>query len=337
MNFLNLTSFLKIRHVKFSREKEEFESESTVIQGGDGLDFWAKQLSGEMPVMEWPVNRVHPPIKADRETYTFVIPQPLSEKIHSCANTCQVDPSLFLLAALRVMLYRYSGQEDLIIGNVMHLQDAVSSNASDRKTINALPLRIQLNGKHSFKDVLLHTTKVNLTANANAIPYKTILKAVNPQEDKNYPAIFQVLLHYKQVNPERVNQQDIRSTLAVNQIPIPDLIVEIANYPENLSCQVTYRSALLDSGMIKQMMNHFQNLLEAVTENDALPVGIIPLLTPDELHKQLVEFNQPQLDYRPACAHHLFEKQASLTPDAIAVRFGEQYLTYKELNTKANQ
>jgi amino acid adenylation domain-containing protein len=125
--------------------------------------------------------------------------------------------------------------------------------------------------------------------------------------------------------------------LEAKNISIPDLILEISNQSENISCDVNYNADVLNTATIEQMMTHFQYLLEGIIQNDNLPIGLLPMLSPDELHRQLIEFNQPELKYIPECVHHLFEQQVSRTPDAIAVRFDNKCLSYQELNSKANQ
>ncbi|PSB57975.1 non-ribosomal peptide synthetase, partial [Chamaesiphon polymorphus] len=255
----------------------------------------------------------------------------------------QTGSTLFmtLMAAFATLLYRYSGQSDVVIGSPIANRNRSEIEPLIGFFVNTLVLRTQLEADLSFEQLLTQVRETTLTAYEHQdVPFEQIVEALQPQRSMSHSPLFQVMFALQNTPMGDVELPGVRlSGLNANStIAKFDLTLSMAETPLGLECEWEYNTDLFDKSTIERMASHFENLLSAIAVNPRQAVSELPLLSATERQQLLVDWNDTQVDYpQDKCIHQLFEEQVAKTPDAIAVVFEQQELTYRQLNHRANQ
>ncbi len=294
------------------------------------LTFLEELFQGKLPVLELPTTKTRARVKEFvASNQTLVLSQELSKSLNSIAAQEKVSLFSVLLTTFQILLNRYTGQTEIIVGTPANKQNKFTTDSQFDVFENIILLPLQLNSASSFNK-LVQTLQITLDAQIkqNLLISKELVEILS-QNDKN-KALFQVLFELENISKETLEN----SNWEVFNL---DLILKIIEQPEGLSCVFTYNNNLFEAAMIARMMGHFQVLLENVVAHPQQQVVTLPLLTSAEREQTVVTWNNTQIDYpNDRCIHQLFECQAAKTPNAIALIFEEQQLTYQELNQKAN-
>ncbi|MGK7880967.1 MAG: amino acid adenylation domain-containing protein, partial [Crocosphaera sp.] len=317
-------------------------------EGEKQWQYWQQKLSGELPIINLPTDRPRPPVQTyNGETYYFEIDEELTNQLRALAKSEGATLYVTILAAFQVLLSRYSGQEDILIGSPL-----VNRSNSELENIigyfvNPVVLRANLSGDPTFKELLSRTRTVVLEALENSdFPFPLLVEKLQPVRDPSRSPLFQVSLAWDR---PRKNEQLERENINSEKLIIEPLTSEqrgsdfdtsliILETEKTLKGSWGYNTDLFDEDTIKRMVSHFQVLLKGLVANPQGKLSQLPLLTKEEEHKLLVEWNETKADYpKDKCIHQLFEEQVERTPDAVAVVYEKEQLTYQELNKKANQ
>ncbi|MDJ0901106.1 MAG: amino acid adenylation domain-containing protein [Xenococcus sp. MO_188.B8] len=306
------------------------------------LEYWKKQLAGDLPVLELPTDRPRTAVQTNKGARQgLLLPKNLSESLKDLSRTEGVTLFMTLLAAFGILLHRYTGQEDIIVGSPIGGRDRIETENLIGFFINTLVLRTQLDGNPTFKELLARVKEVATGAIAHQeIPLEKLVEELQPERDLIHTPLFQVLFQLRNIPQAALELQSLKfQEFQLDRgIAAFDLTLDIVEEPAGLSCVFAYKTDLFDAATITQMAGHFQTLLSAIVENPQQRVGELPLLTPAEKHQLLVEWNDTKSEYpSDKCIHQLFEEQVEKTPDAVAVVFEDKQLTYRELNARANQ
>ncbi|QLE41852.1 amino acid adenylation domain-containing protein [Nostoc sp. C052] len=310
------------------------------LHGENLWTYWQQQLSGELPLLDLPTDRPRP----HRQTYNgasrfFTVEEELRLKLIELAN--RVDASLYilLLTALQILLRRYTNQEDILIGSPMENRSRSEFENIVGHFANPVVLRGDLSGNPTFEELLERSHSCVLNAqNHQDYPFPLLVEQLQPVRNPSFSPLYQVAFVC-----DRSHQMDIDGLILESMIPESkgaafDLTLSILEEPGLLKGTWNYNTDLFDDSAIARMMGHFVTLLEAIVANPQQRIDQLPLLTEFEEHQLLVEWNDTQVDYPfDKCIHQLFEEQVERTPDAVAVVFENQQLTYHELNCRANQ
>ncbi|WP_319419777.1 non-ribosomal peptide synthetase [Pleurocapsa sp. FMAR1] len=294
------------------------------------LDFLERLFQGKLPVLELPTTKSRAQVKKFvASNQTLVLSQELSESLKNIA--IQEDVSLFsvLLTAFQILLNRYTRQTEIIVGTPVNKQKRIRANTRFGVLENIILLPLQLNSESCFNE-LIQTLQITLDAQIqqNLTISKELVEIL--MQNAESTALFKVLFELENISEETLADSDW-------EILNLDLSWKIIEQPEGLSCVFTYNGNLFEDAAIARMMGHFQVLLESVVAQPKEQIVTLPLLTPAEKQQILVTWNDTQIDYpNTLCIHQLFEQQVAKTPDAIALIFEEQHLTYQELNQRAN-
>ncbi|NEO23277.1 MULTISPECIES: non-ribosomal peptide synthetase [unclassified Moorena] len=306
------------------------------------LAYWKKQLGGSLPVLELPTDRPRRPVQTFQGAkQNLLLPQNLSNSLKELSLRAGVTLFMTLLAAFQILLYRYTGEEDIIVGTPIAGRDRIEIEQLIGVFINTLVLRTQLNGNFTFSELLAQVREVALGAYAHQdIPFEKLVEELQPERDLSHTPIFQVLFQLRNLPSEVVEVQglkfqDFQFDRGITQF---DLTLDIVDRTEGLCCVFEYNRDLFDGSTIERMAGHFQTLLSGIVANQEQRISQLPLLSEAERHQLLVEWNNTATDYpQDKCIHQLFEEQVELTPDAVAVVFEDKQLTYRQLNNRANQ
>jgi len=305
------------------------------------LTYWKAQLAGAPALLELPTDYPRPAVMSYQGAHLQSrLPAELTHRLKSFSQLNGVTLYMTLLTAFQILLSRYSGQTDILVGSPI-------ANRIHRQTedligffVNTLVLRTQVLGAVPGTELLQQVRQTALQAYAHQdIPFEYLVEQLNPTRSLSHSPLFQVMLVLQNVPQEqleltglKVSVEDTDSTIAKF-----DLTVSIAEHEDVLICDWEYRTDLFLPAFVKRMTEHFEVLLEGFINQPTQTVGQLPLLTEAE-QQQLIAWNQTQTDYPvEKTIVDLFQEQVDKTPSNLAVVFEGQSLTYQELNFKANQ
>ena len=319
-------------------QKEKFTSEIREKQ----LNYWKQQLADIPPLLELPTDKPRPPIQSFRGgIWEFSINSNLSQKIRTL--TQQSDATLFMtmLAAFVILLYRCSGQDDILIGSPMAGRNRQEIQSLIGYFVNTVVLRTKLTGNPNFREILNQVRQVATDAhNYQDIPYNQVVEALNPQRNLSYNPVFQILfdLQHSLTDKLQLPGLTLQPFLGEHSTSKFDLSLIIEDRGTELIGAWEYSSDLFTQEAISRITENFQTLLNGIVNNPETPINQLPIISAFEQQQILEKWNNTQQDYPESfCIHELFTQQVIKTPDAIAVKFGNQQLTYTQLNQKANQ
>ena len=319
--------------------------------------YWRERLSGELPVLDLAHNRPRPTVQRDNTAWReFVLSENLTRRLKALAEAEGTTLYVTLLAALNVLLYRYTGQEDILIGSPMFGRSRAMFTETVGDFVNVVVLRNQLSGAATFRALLSQARQTVLEAIAHQdYPFSHLVEQLQPARDPSRAPLVQVLFVLQkfklmtQLNGEHHQSYDIGTPGASDQVLfepylIPqsagqfDLTIEISDAGGPLTGCFEYNADVFDARTIARMQEHFQVLLEGILDEPNQSLADLPVMTPEERRQIVVAWNDTRTsDTEPHCLHELFDEQVVRTPDALAVMLEDQRLSYRELYTRANQ
>lgn len=309
----------------------------------DLLTFWRKQLAGAPASLDLPTDRPRPSIETFHGAkHSIVIPRVLADALKDLSRREGVTFFMTLLAAFNVLLSRYSGQDDIIVGSPMAGRNRVEIEKMIGVFVNTLVLRADLSGNPSFRDLLKRVRETCLSAYAHQeLPFEKLVEELKPERDLSRNPIFQVMFMWQNM-PETK-----REIPGLRVLPFPriestaakfDLTLVTSEHADGIRATFEYNTDLFDSTTIERMQQHWRMLLEGIAADADCAICDLPLLTTAQREQLLVGFNNTQKVYRSdICLSQLLEEQAARTPNSIAITFGDERLSYSELNSRANQ
>ncbi|WP_445300994.1 amino acid adenylation domain-containing protein [Microcoleus sp. C2D2] len=306
------------------------------------LNYWKKQLSGAPPLLELPADRPRPPVQTYRGAKeSFLIPRTLRSALKKLSRQENATLFMTLLAAFKTLLYRYTGQADIPVGSPIANRNRAEIQGLIGFFVNSLVLRTDLSGTPTFRQLLARIREVSLEAYAHQdLPFEKLVEELQPDRNLSYNPLFQVafVLQTPPVAAESIAGLNLTLLDVENQTAKVDLTLYLEEKQEEISGHFEYSTDLFDAVTIRRMAGHFLTLLEGIAANPERRIEELPLLGEKERHQLLVEWNDTRADYPgDRCIHQLFEAQVERTPDAIAVVFEDQQITYRELNERADQ
>ncbi|MEG4215636.1 amino acid adenylation domain-containing protein [Microcoleus sp. Pol14C6] len=337
----NLASLppLPIQYADFATwQRQQMQGEILETQ----LTYWKQQLSGSAAVLNLPTDFSRPAVQSYKGgRQLFELPENLTEAIRQLSRREKTTPFMTLLAAFKTLLYRYTGQEDILVGSPIASRNSSETESLIGFFVNTLVLRTDLNGNPTFRELLNRVREVALGAYSHQdVPFEKLVEELQPNRDLSHSPLFQVMFAFQ-------NASEFALELPNLSLNCQQIHSDTANFDLTLELEATaigirgwfeYSIDLFEAATIAQMAGHFQNLLEGIVANPSARLSDLPLLAETERQQLLFEWNNTGTNYfQNECVHRLFEAQAAKTPDAVAVRFECQSLTYGELNNRANQ
>jgi aspartate racemase len=329
-------SDLPIRYTDFAAWQKGRQLEGPLCQQ---MDYWRKQLSGEVPALQLPTDRPRPAVQTYRGAmHSFRLPKDLSDALRQASQRENSTIFMTLLAAFTSLLHRYTGQDDFVVGTV-----SAGRKESELQGLlgcfqNPVVLRMDVSGDPSFRELLKRSKQVILGAlSHDDVPFGTLVQELQPERDLSRSPILQVLLSLAPAMPKIDPGWDLKQMAVDVGAAKFDLDLELDDRPDGIRGRFVYNTDLFDAATIARTVGHWQTLLQSIVDDISQPVSMLPLLSPSE-KDQLAAWNRTESDYpREKCIHQLVEAQAERTPEAIAVQQEKRALTYGELNSRANQ
>jgi len=310
------------------------------------LDYWKRQLGGELPKFELPIDHPRPPSQTSNGAQQhWNAPKSLADKLNALSSAEGVTLFITLLTAFKTLIYRYTGQPDILVGSLSAGRNRSELEGLIGFFINLQALRTNLKGAASFREALARVRDVVLNAHANQdVPFNKLIQELQPERDLSVgQPLFQVSFSLQNTPVPSIRLA--KSDLLLTQFPIAkpiqtfeDLNFFVTETADGITGTVEYNTDLFEPETISRMIGHYRNLLEGIVADPNQSLSALNILTSEERRQLLVGWNETATDYpRTACLHELFEAQVQRTPDAIAVVCGEQQQTYAEIDAKANQ
>ncbi|HEY0734132.1 MAG TPA: amino acid adenylation domain-containing protein [Herpetosiphonaceae bacterium] len=302
------------------------------------LSYWKEQLAGATTILELPTDRPRPAVQTYAAAWHFLqLPASLMDGLKALSQQQGATMYMTLLAAFKTLLYRYTGQEDILVGTPVANRNWVETEGLIGCFVNTLVLRTQLTGSTTFRELLGRVRETALGTFAHMdTPFEKVVEAVQPERNMSHTPLFQVLFSLQNVPPPSKDSADLAVSLvrierATTQF---DLTIEISD----AISRIGYNLSLFDGATIARLAAHFETLLAGIVANPDARLANLPLLTTAERQQILHDWNATRREYpQDRCVHQLIEEQAARTPDAVAVLFGDTQLTYAQLNRRANQ
>ncbi len=313
---------------------------------GDVLEtqiaYWKQQLAGAPDLIDLPTDYPRPAVQTFRGAHqSLVLPGHLQKALRALGRQEGVTQFMLLLAAFKVLLYRYTSQDDLIVGTPVANRNRLETEGLIGFFVNSLVLRTDLSENPSFRQLLQRVREVCLGAYGHQdLPFDRLVEELQVRRDLRRNPLFQVMfvLHNTSLRTVELPGSTLTLVEGDSETAHFDLTLEIADTDQGLTAAFVYNIDLFDAGTIARMLRNFQTLLEAAVADPEQRLSDLPLLTETERQQLLVAWNSSGTDWsRDWCVHQLFEAQVERTPDAIAAVFEGEQLTYVELNRRANQ
>jgi amino acid adenylation domain-containing protein len=306
------------------------------------LAYWRQQLDGAPTVLHLPTDRPRPPVQTFHGArHTLKLSRRVIDSLTAFNQREGVTLFMTLFAAFQALLYRYTGQDDLVVGAPIANRTRTETEPLIGFFVNTLALRTDLSGNPTFHELLGRVREVALSAYAHQdLPFEHLVQALQPERNVSHTPLIQVLFVLQNTPLAALDLPGLTIT------PIEDdgssvkfdLTLEVTDALDGLDAIFKYNTDLFDAATIVRMAGHFQTLLEAALSDSRLCLGDLPMLTAAECQQMLGDWNATHVAFPdPVGVHALIEAQAFQRPDELAVVFEDTRLTYTDLNRRANQ
>jgi amino acid adenylation domain-containing protein len=332
---------LPIQYVDFAYWQQQQVQQNIQVL----LAYWKQQLKGKLPVLTLKADRARSPVQTFNGAQAkLILPQYLTQALKNLSHQEGATLFMTLLAAFKTLLYRYTGQTDILVGSPIANRNRGEIETLIGCFVNILVLRSDLSGEPSFRELLARVRQIALGAYVHQdLPFEKLVEEIQPERDPSYNPVFQVMFVLQNVPIPDANLSNVSFNYqpGYNGTAKFDLTLFMEEREEELVGTLEYNTDLFEFATIERMLGHFRTLIEGIVVNPERGISDLPLLTADEEYQIIVEWNQTnqewEKDLQAELFHKQFEAQVERTPDAIAVVFQDRQLTYRQLNQKANQ
>ena len=344
-------SELPVQYADFAVWQREYLSGEVLEKE---LAYWKEQLREAPAILKLPTDRPRPPVQSFRGAMqSFNLPPGVTAGLRELSRQEGVTLFMLLLAAFKVLLYRYTGQKDLVVGAPIANRNRAELEGLIGFFVNTLVLRTDLSGDPSFLEVLRRVREVTLGAYAHQdLPFEKLVEELQPERSLSHNPLFQVIFSLQTAPIDQATQatpvKNSPDTVPENgQANPPQVITGTSKFDLTLimteaAHQVTgaleYNSDLFDESTIQRILHHLENLLKGIAADATQRLSALPMLSQAEVRQLVDEWNDTGQVYPDdLCVHELFEQQIRRYPDKAAVSFKNHQLTFSELDQRANQ
>ncbi|MFJ6208614.1 amino acid adenylation domain-containing protein [Lysinibacillus sp. NPDC092081] len=308
------------------------------------LSYWKQRLSGVLPTLDLPVDRPRSSLQNFKgQVYTMSLSQDFSKQVRLFARSQHINLSVVFLGIFKAMLHQYSDQDDIIVGMPVIGRSEERFDSLIGHFINMIAIRSQEIGVKTFEE-FAQELQLNLAEALDyaLYPFPTLVKELNIPRTVMSSPVFQVAFFYQNfMRPDDL--ENLKSVLpiefvdGIQQEGEYDFTLEVIEKENEFTLNIKYNPELFDFSTITRMMGHYNKLAEGIINDPTLILGEYPLMTEDERNTLLFDWNNTEEEYLDKCFHELFEIQAQTKPDAVAIVFNGESLTYRELNEKSEK
>jgi amino acid adenylation domain-containing protein len=305
------------------------------------LDYWRRQLAGAPALLELPTDRPRPPVQSFRGAHErHLIPAALAEQLGALSQQQGVTLFQTLLAAFQTLLYRLSGQPDIVVGSPIAGRSQPEVQSLIGFFVNILVLRTRCTGNPSFVELLQRVNETTLGAYAHQeLPFEKLVEALQPERNTGHAPLYQVVFLLDYAPTSSFELPDLSLSLIEMETGSAkmDLSVGVVESTDGLWVSAEYATDLFDAATIQRLLRQYVTLIQSIVADPRQRVDRLALLTDAEQQQIVHGWNATAAPFPETTIHALVEAQVARTPDAIAVVCGEQRLRYAELDRRANQ
>ena len=305
-----------------------------------GLAYWKQQLAGIPARLELPADHPRPAVQSfAARVHRATLSEELTTALKRVSQQQQATLYMTLLAAFAVLLSRYTGQDDIVVGSPIANRQEEQLESLIGFFVNTLVLRIRIDDGMSFQDLLAQVRRTTLDAYQHQdVPFERLVGELSPERSLNSTPLFQVLFALQNTSLPEYDLRAIAVGSVVDQSPQVRFDLEVHSWEEGPRIEMhwLYSCSLFDEWRIQQMAAHFSTLLQALSENGAQAIESYALLTPPHREETLNRWNNTTQSLLLETLPELFEQQVNMTPNSVAVISGNSAFTYGQLNAKAN-
>jgi amino acid adenylation domain-containing protein len=306
------------------------------------LAYWKSQLSGELPIIQLPLDHPRPAVLTfNGGDLTALLPHELAGALKALSREEGVTLFMAGLAIFQTLLHRYSGLTDIVVGSPIAGRQQAETEALIGFFVNTLVFRTDLSGDPTFRELLQRVREVALGAYTHQdLPFEKLVEELQPGRDMSRSPLFQVMfaLQNAPASPPDLSGISVSSLDAGGVTAKFDLTITMTDTGSDLINTINYNSDLFDDATIRRLFDHLHNLVESIVRQPDRRLSELKLLTEAEQQQLVVEWNQTAVDYGvPRAVHELVEAQVARTPEATAVVFEDEEVSYAELNQRANR
>ena len=330
---------LEIQYADYAAWQREYLS-GEVLE--EKLNYWKDTLGG-IESLALATTYPRPAIQSNRgDRISFSINKEITRKLNILSKKYDTTLFMTLLSSFGLLLHKYSGQEEFIIGSPIANRNRFEIEPLIGFFVNTLALKQDFSSDMKFSTVLQQTKEHTLSAyDHQDVPFEKIVDALDIPRDTSRSPLFQVMF-VLQNNPENTALEladlKIEGVAFENPTSKFDLTMNITEANGKLHASLEYATDLFSQTYIESMIEHFKILLEAIVKDETQAISQYPILTKQEEQQLLIEYNDTKVAYpKDKTIHQLFEAQVKLNPENVAVVYEDEELTYKQLNTKSNQ
>ncbi len=321
-------------------QRQAFDTTDNQVQ----LEYWKKKLHGAPTAIDLPTDNPRPPTQEFRsEVRSVRLPAEWVKQVEQLARREGASLFMALLSGFGAVLSRYSGQREVLIGTALAQRPRTELESLIGPFINTLVYRVDVGGAHSTRDLLKQVKSTALEAFAHQeLPFERLVRELKPPRDLSRAPVIQVMLVLQNSPGSRLKLEGltfqtptIGSGFGSDEFDLTLMLIQEA---EGLFAYLIYDRALFGQEFVQGLIRHFETLLLRMAAEPEVPLTTLSMLSHAEKQQLLVEWNDTAAPYpKDKSIHELFEAQAQKTPDAIALVFEGEQLSYGELNGRANQ
>ena len=305
-------------------------------------EYWLGKLSDEIPVLDLPTDYPRPSIQSfEGASLNFSVDKQLAEKLKKLSKANGATLYMTLLSAYYVLLSKYSGQEDIIVGSPIAGRSHADLQSTVGMFVNTLAIRNYPEGIKKFNEFLQEVKESALGAYENQdYQFDRLVEKLDIRRDLSRNALFDTMFSMHNIDTSEIELDNIKIRQYGYETKISkfDITLEAEEKEEIIKLGIQYCTKLFKRETIERMIEHFTKILEIAADNPEIKLAEIDMLTEEEKKEIIIEFNNTKVEYpKNNTIYELFEKQVERTPNNIAVVFENNELTYRELNEKANQ
>jgi amino acid adenylation domain-containing protein len=306
------------------------------------LAYWRGRLAGAPELLELPTDRSRPAVQTYRgATVPVELSPALLERLQALARSEGATLYMTLLSAFQVLLSKYAGSEDVVVGSPIAGRTRKEVEELIGFFVNTLVLRADLSGDPSFRELLRRAREVTLGAYAHQdVPFEKLVAELQPERTLSHSPLFQVLFTLQNAGNDGGALSGLRvSAVEAERVSAKfDLSLVLTPTSGGLRGGLTYSTDLFERGTVDRMLGHLERVLEQVAADADVPLSRLALIGPEERARVVGEWNRTGRPFpREACIHQLFQAQAERTPDAVALAWGAEEMTYRALDARANR
>jgi amino acid adenylation domain-containing protein len=332
---------LKIQYKDYAGWQRR-ELEESVI--GSHRDYWLSRFDGELPVLELPADRPRPAVKTYKgEGYALNLGKESEQRLSLLAREQSASLFMALTATVLTLLHRYTGQQDIVVGTPIAGRDKQELEDQIGFYVNTLALRNSVDSKWNFIQLLNHVTRNTLDAFRHQLyPFDQLVDELRMTRNGSRSPLFDVMVvlqsaHKRTAAPEMEGVAVEEYTEGSAKISKFDLTFNFMHNESGLGLYVEYNTDLFDKVWIGRLLDHYQGLVASIIDNPSIAIGDLEYISDRATENSAADGQGLVYDRSLSTIVELFEEQVERTPANVAVKFGTQELTYRELNEKCNR